>query len=546
MSKLSHRTKLNPEQRQWLGRVREIIVVAGVALAGVYLMTSVNEVTTMDHCNTCTDYITGQQGGNLRLRDGDVLCITATGNFSGNLQLRGRNDTIRIVNEGVMNPNNMNFNRGYYVVENYGVFDVNPINYNQADYVRIINHETGQFHVETLNLRNQGIFENAGTFTARNFNTSGGATFTNETTGSVGIRGLVVNGGSTINNRGEWDISPNGLTLNNSTWNNDGVLNVATNLTVNGQSELRNTGSIDIQRDFTINSGEVDNLSNIEVGDDFTLWSNGTMHHSGTMTVDDDFTLGGSLIGPTGSDYGSIAVSDRSSLYGNSEVENNIDICDAGQPIDGVDDRWGNVGPNVTHCVHTSGGAGGVLPVELTDFRAQAEGGQVSLSWETASELNNHYFTIERSAENRAFEAIAEVDGAGNSQQPLRYQYTDQNPGQGRQYYRLKQTDFDGGSSYSSVVEVTVATTQQLSGRIYPNPAAAQTTLELEIPHPQQAIIQVSSLSGQVVKRSQKSLEAGQQLIHIDLGDLEAGIYIVNVMGPHGRTLLPGMKLVKR
>ncbi|RLD59051.1 MAG: hypothetical protein DRJ01_11810, partial [Bacteroidetes bacterium] len=96
----------------------------------------------------------------------------------------------------------------------------------------------------------------------------------------------------------------------------------------------------------------------------------------------------------------------------------------------------------------------GFLPIELFSFKAERVSSQVVLRWETASEYNNDYFTIERSTNAIDFNPIEKVEGAGNSNNILNYEVTDINPFSGTSYYRLKQTDFDGKYSYSYIVSV--------------------------------------------------------------------------------------------
>ncbi|GJM32505.1 MAG: hypothetical protein DHS20C18_15060 [Saprospiraceae bacterium] len=111
------------------------------------------------------------------------------------------------------------------------------------------------------------------------------------------------------------------------------------------------------------------------------------------------------------------------------------------------------------------------LPVELLDFKAIVNNRkEVDLFWTTATEINNDYFTIERSKEGIRFEAISEVDGAGNTDQSISYQSTDKNPFAGINYYRLKQTDFDGTFSYSEIRVVNIEQDRQTHFSIYPNP----------------------------------------------------------------------------
>lgn len=111
-----------------------------------------------------------------------------------------------------------------------------------------------------------------------------------------------------------------------------------------------------------------------------------------------------------------------------------------------------------------------ITPVTLVSFEAVLNSDLVDLMWSTASEINNHYFTIERSDESLQFDSLFTVDGAGDSQLLLNYSAVDYSPLQGISFYRLKQTDFDLKYSYSKVVRVVnnQPSAQLLS--LYPNP----------------------------------------------------------------------------
>jgi hypothetical protein len=94
------------------------------------------------------------------------------------------------------------------------------------------------------------------------------------------------------------------------------------------------------------------------------------------------------------------------------------------------------------------------LPIELLYFRAAVKEQAVELSWATAQEVNNDYFSIERSADGQTFSELLQVKGAGNSQTMQQYRATDASPLGGTGYYRLKQTDKDGKFSYSKVAAI--------------------------------------------------------------------------------------------
>jgi len=109
------------------------------------------------------------------------------------------------------------------------------------------------------------------------------------------------------------------------------------------------------------------------------------------------------------------------------------------------------------------------LPVELLNFEVEVNNRIVDITWQTASEHNNDYFTIERSADGFNFDPILYKDGAGNSTNLLSYSDKDLQPLEGVSYYRLKQTDFDGAFDYSDVRAVSTNGNEQIL--IYPNPS---------------------------------------------------------------------------
>lgn len=100
-----------------------------------------------------------------------------------------------------------------------------------------------------------------------------------------------------------------------------------------------------------------------------------------------------------------------------------------------------------------------VLPIELLSFTGKSIGSSNLLEWKTTTEINNDYFTLERSSNATHFSELGIIEGAGNSNTLLHYQFTDNAPLEGVNYYRLKQTDFDGVYSYSSIVALSNKTT---------------------------------------------------------------------------------------
>jgi hypothetical protein len=111
---------------------------------------------------------------------------------------------------------------------------------------------------------------------------------------------------------------------------------------------------------------------------------------------------------------------------------------------------------------------GNLLPIELLSFTCYNDGLNISLNWTTSSEINNDYFTVERSKDGLLFEDILKMEGAGNSTSIRNYSITDFNPYFNTSYYRLKQTDFDGKNSFSNIISAN--NKNDFSFDIFPNP----------------------------------------------------------------------------
>jgi hypothetical protein len=117
-------------------------------------------------------------------------------------------------------------------------------------------------------------------------------------------------------------------------------------------------------------------------------------------------------------------------------------------------------------------GGSNVLPMKLLYFNAKPDNSQVDLSWSTATESNNDYFTVEKSRDGVSFDDLTRVRSAapnGTSSLPLYYSAVDPTPYTGTTWYRLRQTDLNGNSTYSNIVSVDFLKTNALS--VYPNPS---------------------------------------------------------------------------
>lgn len=120
------------------------------------------------------------------------------------------------------------------------------------------------------------------------------------------------------------------------------------------------------------------------------------------------------------------------------------------------------------------------LPVEMSMFEAVSLKENVELKWETESELNNDYFTVERSQDGEVFHQLNTIKGAGTTNEKQSYSYFDENPFFGINYYRITQTDFNGKSSISKPVSVLFELKEDIS--IFPSLLETEAELQVKLP----------------------------------------------------------------
>ncbi len=127
----------------------------------------------------------------------------------------------------------------------------------------------------------------------------------------------------------------------------------------------------------------------------------------------------------------------------------------------------------------------GTLPVELITFKAKCDNNCIQLYWETASEINNDAFIIEKSMDAKEYKPIGKVEGSGNSNQLKEYTYMDDNTSTSTSYYRLKQIDFNGEYSYSEVISANCYKDIEIGENntnveFYPNPFKEELSLHIK------------------------------------------------------------------
>lgn len=166
-----------------------------------------------------------------------------------------------------------------------------------------------------------------------------------------------------------------------------------------------------------------------------------------------------------------------------------------------------------------------VLPVELLDFTGRLVNDEyVQLDWQTATEINNKGFDIERSKDGQNWERIGYVEGYGNTTDRQTYQFNDYKPFNGVNYYRLKQTDFDGSYEYTKTVTITIKQSNSLS--IYPNPSRGG-EIFLNFKDITTGILNIYNAQGKLVSRH--FIENAQESYKVNLPSLGQGIFIAEL-----------------
>ena len=172
------------------------------------------------------------------------------------------------------------------------------------------------------------------------------------------------------------------------------------------------------------------------------------------------------------------------------------------------------------------------LPVVLSSFTATLTSEHVvQLNWSTASEKDNDYFTLERSADGRTFTELTRVKGAGNSNNLLKYSHVDQHPFSGYTYYRVKQTDYNGQSETFKTVSVKINQTELSNIKVYPNPFSKTFTAEFDAPAEGEVILQLIGTNGMMIQSERAMINEGHNVYQFESRtNLIDGNYILRLM----------------
>jgi hypothetical protein len=185
---------------------------------------------------------------------------------------------------------------------------------------------------------------------------------------------------------------------------------------------------------------------------------------------------------------------------------------------------WEMVGTNYPRLKAIPDGA---LPVELTSFSANISGSIVSLNWNTATEVNNYGFEVEKQSSINNWSKIGFVEGNGTTNAPKSYSFLDKSVS-GKISYRLKQIDRDGKFEYSKVIEAEVVAAPKVFGleQNFPNPFNPSTVINYSITHASNVVLKVYDiLGGEVATLVTETKSPGSYSVIFNASALANGVY---------------------
>ena len=174
-------------------------------------------------------------------------------------------------------------------------------------------------------------------------------------------------------------------------------------------------------------------------------------------------------------------------------------------------------------------GGGNPLPIELISFDVTMSSGRAVITWTTATEIDNDYFTVERTLDGVNFEDVLQMAGAGNSFSPITYIAYDENPLPGTSYYRLRQTDYNGGFVCSGLVELYNPYISNVNDfTVTKN--GDEVIVDYILAEPTDFDLYLYDMMGRVVSKQSAASVVGENRQTINVGSLGSGAYFVTLM----------------
>ncbi|SMG33984.1 Por secretion system C-terminal sorting domain-containing protein [Marivirga sericea] len=272
--------------------------------------------------------------------------------------------------------------------------------------------------------------------------------------GTSGLKNINLTINGTVTRTGNLDFDQNvNITLNNSTDDTDTLI-------VTGDLIFKNNTVLTIRgSSILIVLGDLESNNNINVsssGKLVVVGSASTGNNTNISNSGDFYILGTNNLGTGGG-----------SNYAGTTPGNAQDMVDNDQAL-------------ADYLVNELGVTNATLPIELKSFNASKSKQNIDLNWVTAKEENFSHFEVERSLDQNKWKQIGLVQGIGESNSDVHYDFTDRNTAFGIIYYRLKAVDIDASFEYSPVVKIEVGFEGKLA--VSPNPIKNVSNLKIQVP----------------------------------------------------------------
>lgn len=520
---------------------------------------------------------------------GDTVIVQHQINLNQNIGFQG----VMVIQNGASLEGNRNIQlNGSALLTNNGNLDVNQLSLNSD--TKVLNNGKTITN-SNLTLNGNADFISNGPLEVNGALTNGGdslilhqlATINGNIQNNGGvilvIDSLISTSGNLTNNSGGSIVIPsngylsiNGNITNNSNSSiiNDGYVNAGNNITNNSSASpgILSNGDMMVGNSFTNNNGTVSfgQGSQLNVNNNFT--NNANVSFGGTAYINNNFTHNSGAL--TVESTALIQINNELTSYGNITLNGSMAVANGGVntssiigngllQIDNGFTNWGSIGGTLDVCSsdaasnpisqgnNVSGGAtvcsnSGVnfpltpfapLPVNLVAFDAKLNSiGTVTVQWVTSSEINSHYFLLEKADENLNFKQVKKVDAAGNSTSQNFYEVTDETPFSGVNYYKLTQVDFDGKQTTFSIIQVNGKVQENLNNQlveVYPNPLVGnELTIKLPALADDEVNLFIRDLYGNSLVTDITFIELEKQsLVMLKLSDnISSGTYILGLV----------------
>lgn len=280
--------------------------------------------------------------------------------------------------------------------------------------------------------------------------------------------------------------------------------------------------------DFDPNAGAF-NLASIAATSDMFMSS---------LDASGNFRCAGAIGGASTDNGASIVADATGNIFMTGKFNSTVDF----DPFAGT---FNLVGSNEDPFILKLSGCSVVLPITLINFNAICRESHILLTWQTITEINNNFFTLERSADAKNWIEIATIEGAGNSNSIENYSFNDYFFSDKTVYYRLKQTDFNGDFEYFNVAVANCLTNSATKVTIFPNPTNRFLNVEFNIDEQINYNLTITDLLGKMVfVENVANLKKGKNTINFDLNIVPKGIYLIKIELGNGYQMVE--KIIKQ